>query len=71
MTKVEHTVPKDINVKPSSKNEAEHKQEEEKEKVETNLAFNANELVSEYVQKFQGDFKSFLATCASEEETME
>ena len=71
MTKVEQTVPKDINVKPSSKNEDEHKQEEEKEKVETNLAFNANELVSEYVQKFQGDFKSFLATCASEEETME
>ena len=50
--KVEQTVPKDINVKPSSKNEDEHKQEEEKEKVETKLAFNANELVSEYVQKF-------------------
>ena len=32
MTKVEQTVPKDINVKPSSKNEDEHKQEEEKEK---------------------------------------
>ena len=69
--KVEQTVPKDINVKPSSKNEDEHKQEEEKEKVETKLAFNANELVSEYVQKFQGDFNAFLATCASEEETME
>ena len=46
MKKVEQTVPKDINVKPSSKNEDEHKQEEEKEKVETKLAFNANELVS-------------------------
>ena len=71
MRKVEQTVPKDINVKPSSKNEDEHKQEEEKEKVETKLAFNAKELVSEYVQRFQGDFNAFLATCASEEETME
>ena len=71
MKKVEQTVPKDINVKPSSKNEDEHKQEEEKEKVETKLASNANELVSEYVQKFQGDFNAFLAKCASEEEIME
>ena len=35
------------------------------------MAFNANELVSEYVQKFQGDLNAFLATCASKEETME
>ena len=64
-------LPKDINVKPNSKNEDEHKQEEEKEKVETKLSFNTNELVSEYVQKFQGNFNAFLATCASKEEIME
>ena len=35
------------------------------------MSFNANDLVSEYVQKFQVDLNAFLSTCASEEETME
>ena len=66
---VEKTDKKDINVKPSTKNEDEPTKAEEAEGNQ--VSFNANELVSEYVQKFQGDLNTFLSTCASKEETME
>ena len=66
---VQKTDDKDINDKPSTKNEDGPTKPEKTEGKQ--VSFNANELVSEYVQKFQGDLNAFLPTCASKEETME
>ena len=66
---VEKTDNKNINVKPSTKTEDGPTKPEKTEGKQ--VSFNANELVSEYVQKFQVNLNAFLSTCASKEEIME
>ena len=69
--KVEKPDKKDMNIKPSDNKQDANKDVKDEKKEGDEVPFKAQELVNEYLQKFKGDLNAFLATCSSEEETME
>ena len=69
--KVEKPDIKDMKVEPSDNKQDANKDVKDEKTEGAEVQFKAQELVNEYLQKFEGDLNAFLSTCSSEEETME